>query len=66
MLHIELYTIDIPEILWDNHVTTVMRHTTAKKDFQDDFVVRKSNITIYLLSLQILYYPPPPPSPPTL
>ena len=51
ILHIALYIVDIPKIWRDNHVTTVMEDGTAKKDFQEDLVVRKLNITIYLLSL---------------
>ena len=59
---LDFYIIDIPEILRDNsdnHVTTLRREATAKKDFQEDLVVRKPSVTICLRSLQILYYPPP-------
>ena len=44
ILHIALYIVDIPKILRDKHVTTVMKGGTAKKDFQEDSVVRKPNI----------------------
>ena len=60
ILNIDLHVIDIPEILQDKPQTTVMREATAKKNFQEDLVVKTQNITIYLLSLQILYYTPPP------
>ena len=61
ILHIALYIVDIPKILRDNHVTIAMEEGTVKKEFQEDLVVRKPNIIIYLLSLQTLHYAPLPP-----
>ena len=46
ILHIELCIIDIPELLWDKHVKTVMPNDTATKNFKEDLVVRKPNITL--------------------
>ena len=51
ILFIALYIVDIPKIFRDNHVTTVMEEDTAKKDIQEDLMVRKLNIKIHLLSL---------------
>ena len=51
ILFIALYIVDISKIFRDNHVTTVMEEDTAKKDIQEDLVVRKLNIKIHLLSL---------------
>ena len=45
------YVLGIQEILQDNHVTNEMRQTAPNNDIQEDSVVRKSNITIYLLFL---------------
>ena len=48
-------------IFQDNHSTVVMEEDTVRKEFQEDLIVRKPNITIYLLSLQIFYFNPTPP-----
>ena len=48
-------------IFQDNHSTVVMEEDTVRKEIQEDLIVRKPNITIYLLSLQIFYFNPPPP-----
>ena len=37
-----------------------MREATAQKELSRGFSGKNPNITIYLLSLQILYYTPPP------
>ena len=48
-------------IFQDNHSTIVMEEDTVRKEFQEDLIVRKPNITIYLLSLQLFYSNPNPP-----
>ena len=50
-------------IFQDNHSTIVMEEGKVRKEFQEDLIVRKPNITIYLLSLQIFYFNPTPPPP---
>ena len=48
-------------IFQDNYSTIVMEEDPVRKEFQEDLIVRKPNITIYLLSLQIFYSNPTPP-----
>ena len=47
-------------IFQDNHSTIVMEEDNVGKEFQEDLIVRKPNIIIYLLSLQIFYSNPHP------
>ena len=48
-------------IFQDNHSTIVMEEDTVRKEFQENLIVRKRNITVHLLSLQIFYFNPTPP-----
>ena len=42
ILHIVLCIVDIPKILRDNHLTTVMEEGTARKEFQVDLSGKKT------------------------
>ena len=56
--NIDLHVVDIPEILQNNHVTTVMREATAKKDFQEHLVVKTKYYNILTITANSLLHPP--------